>query len=86
MNEERAVEWLQKAADQGDFWALGVLGDCYLHGKGVRQDQRRAKELYQTAAQGGDAHAKKALQELESAPPPASEKKSGGFFKRLFGK
>ena len=86
MDETKAADLLQKAADLEDAWAMGVLGDCYLQGKGVRKDRARAVELYREAARRGDAHASKALKELEGRTAPDKEKKSGGLFQRLFGK
>ncbi|KAJ3297925.1 hypothetical protein HK104_011385 [Borealophlyctis nickersoniae] len=52
-NEAKAVEWYQKAADQGNQIGQFNLGHCYEHGIGVAKDERRAVEWYEKAAKQG---------------------------------
>ena len=53
----KAVEWFQKAADQGLAKAQYNLGDMYFYGQGVKQDYIKAVEWWQKAAEQGDAKA-----------------------------
>jgi membrane-associated protease RseP (regulator of RpoE activity) len=46
----KAVEWFQKAADQGFAPAQFFLGRMYAYGRGVAKDERKAAELLQKAA------------------------------------
>ncbi len=57
----KAVEWFQKAADQGNADAQDWLGVCYYNGRGVQQDYKQAVEWYQKAANQGDAAAQNRL-------------------------
>ena len=41
---ETAVEWYEKAAEQGDMSAQEKLIQCYRNGKGVEKDERKAVE------------------------------------------
>ena len=45
-----AVEWYQKAAEQGYARAQFSLGVCYAYGEGVDEDHAVAVEWYQKAA------------------------------------
>jgi TPR repeat protein len=45
----KAVEWFQKAADQGLVGSLTTLAMMYEEGKGVEQDIDKANELYRAA-------------------------------------
>ena len=42
----KAVEWYQKASEQGLAGAQFSLGNMYYFGQGVRQDYTKAKEYY----------------------------------------
>ena len=53
----KAVEWFQKAAEQGHAIAQCYLGVCYERGRGVQQDYTKAVEWFQKAAEQGDAAA-----------------------------
>ena len=53
----KAVEWYQKAAEQGVAQAQSNLGNRYYNGEGVKQDYHKAVEWYQKAAIQGDATA-----------------------------
>ena len=50
---EKAMEWYQKAAAQGNANAQNNIGYMYLHGFGVKQDYAQAMEWYQKAAAQG---------------------------------
>jgi TPR repeat protein len=39
------VSWFQRAYDAGDAEAGTILGDCYLHGDGVAQDQQKGIDI-----------------------------------------
>jgi TPR repeat protein len=53
----KAREWWEKAADKGDWDAMGNLGRLYANGWGVAQDYAKARELYEKAAEKGVADA-----------------------------
>ncbi|MEI9902761.1 MAG: tetratricopeptide repeat protein [Asticcacaulis sp.] len=52
-NRARGVQFIQKAADQGDAEAQYDLGVMYLKGYGVLQDRAMAVQLIQKAADQG---------------------------------
>ncbi|MFA7340472.1 MAG: caspase family protein [Candidatus Obscuribacterales bacterium] len=56
-NDTKALEWCQKASDQGEAVAQYNLGIMYLDGKGVPQNDTKAVEWYQKAADQGLAEA-----------------------------
>jgi TPR repeat protein len=76
-NDDEAVRWYRKSAEQclpnGQF----RLGACYQLGKGVAQDYLEAARLFSLAARRGHADAAEALQMLrdmgvgEAPEPPA---------------
>lgn len=45
--QDKAIEWLEDMVDKGDPFSLLGLGDCYLHGKIVRQNTRMAIVLFE---------------------------------------
>ncbi len=47
------AEYLMKASDEGHADARAILGDCYFYGLGVEQDQKKAVELFISAAEMG---------------------------------
>ena len=53
----KAVEWYQRAAEQGYAAAQYHLGVMYDNGQGVKQDYIKAVEWYQKAAEQGHAEA-----------------------------
>ena len=57
----RAVFWYQKAADAGHAAAMVALGDSYLSGKGIAQDNEQALHWYQEAAKLGNKEIQSAL-------------------------
>ena len=48
-----AVKWYKKAIEQNNPWAYRNLGICYLEGNGVKQDLKKAKELFSKASELG---------------------------------
>jgi len=50
-DEAQAIEWLQKAAEHGDYYGAELLADIYRRGEGVPADRSKA-ETWQTKAQG----------------------------------
>ena len=53
---EEAVEWYRKGISNGNDWAMCNLGNMYRNGKGVPQNNQKAKEWYKKAYdQDGDA-------------------------------
>jgi TPR repeat protein len=52
-NDEEAVEWFQKSADQGCAKGQNNLGAMYYRGSGVAQDYGKARLWYQKAAEQG---------------------------------
>lgn len=59
----KAVEWFQKAADQGHIGGQYMLGVCYYHGYGVGQNYATAAEWLRKAAEQGYAWAQHDLGE-----------------------
>jgi len=57
----KAMDWLRKAADQGDPQAQYNLGEIYEHGQGVPQDFSQALEWLQKAAEHGAIPAQERL-------------------------
>ncbi|WP_140183110.1 tetratricopeptide repeat protein [Providencia stuartii] len=57
LNLPLAIEWLTKAATQGDAEAQFYLGWLYAHGKGIPQDDELAFIWMGQAAQQNDAQA-----------------------------
>ena len=62
-DEETAVYWYRKAAEQGDPTGQSRLAHMYRFGKGVEQDISQAFYWYNLAAAQGDPVALKFLQE-----------------------
>ena len=60
-NDNEALKWYQKAADQGHAEAQEHLGNMYAHGRGVSKDDRKAEEWFQKAA----SQRKRATEEQE---------------------
>jgi len=60
-DEKKAVEWFQKAAEQGMPKAQFRLGMMYAQGRGVPQDRAKADEWYKKAADQGNIDARKVL-------------------------
>lgn len=60
-DEEQAVVWYRRAADQGHGKAQFALGQAYEEGRGVRQDRETALQWYRRAAEQGIPEAKEKL-------------------------
>jgi localization factor PodJL len=56
-NTELAVQWLERAANQGLAPAQYRLGSLYEKGQGVKKDLEKARTLYLAAADKGNAKA-----------------------------
>jgi TPR repeat protein len=54
---KEAVERLRGWATKGKAWAMATLADRYREGVGVKQSDKKAIELYEMEAKGGDASA-----------------------------
>lgn len=54
---KKAVNWLRKAAEQGNAAAQNNLGCCYKSGQGVEQNYIEAVQWYMKAVEQGDAFA-----------------------------
>ena len=55
MNDEEAVKWYRKTADQGNASAQTNLGATYWTGTGVGQDKSQAVDWYRKAARQKNA-------------------------------
>ena len=55
--QSEAINWLQRAADQGEASAQYRLAQLYATGRGVERDDTRAAQLYALAANGGNRNA-----------------------------
>ncbi len=60
-DDQQAVAWFRKAAEQGQADAQHNLGVMYEKGRGVPQDDREAVAWYRKAAEQGYAGAQKKL-------------------------
>ena len=60
-NEENAVVWYRKSAEQGYAMAQCDLGYCYYCGEGVKKDFGKAAEWYRKSAEQGNATAQRNL-------------------------
>ena len=60
-----AMEYYNKAAEQGNQDALFYLGCCFAKGRGVKQSYQKAIEYYQKAAQNGNSEAKTKLKKIQ---------------------
>lgn len=56
-DDNQAIFWCQKAAEQGLVEAQFVLGECYQYGEGVPQNHTEAVKWYKLAAKKGYAPA-----------------------------
>jgi TPR repeat protein len=61
-----AKEKERLAAEQREKERLYHLGESYEYGQGVAQDDGKAREWYQKAAEAGNEDAKRALSRLSS--------------------
>lgn len=63
-DDNKAIEWFQRAADQGHPLALRALGSAYWGGRGVEQNYSRAYFWYELALAMGDQESKSKLEGL----------------------
>lgn len=63
-DDEEAVEWYQKAANQGNAAGEYSLGRKYLEGKGLKQDEEKARSLILQAANKNYAPAMKTVMDF----------------------
>ena len=63
-DQAKAVEWLRKAAGQGEYRAMLWLGTAYEHGNGVAKDDWRAFDLWRRSHELGWDPATKKLHSL----------------------
>ena len=60
-----AIEWYQRAVDQGEAMAMFNLGNLYRKGIGVSQNEAKARTLFSQAAARGNKLARQALKRME---------------------
>lgn len=53
--QKLAVDWLIVAANEGDAWAIRLLGVCFSNGDGIEQDDEEAASCWRIAASLGDS-------------------------------
>ena len=58
-DEEQGAKMLLQAAKENYDWAQFELGNCYLAGRGVPEDDIQAMVWYQKAADNGNEQAQK---------------------------
>jgi enhanced entry protein EnhC len=73
-NQEEALKWYQKAAQEGQIDAWYRLGMMYEAGLGGGMDIVKAKTAYQKAAEAGDHRAQNALNRLENPSEGQAQK------------
>ena len=54
-NRKKAAKLFKRAAELGDAESMSRLGDAYMDGDGVKQDQGKAAQLYRMATDRGSA-------------------------------
>lgn len=59
----KAVQWYQRAAEQGDIESQIKMGDCCFLGYGIKMDQEKGIEWYEKAANKGDARAQEKVRD-----------------------
>lgn len=84
-NAPEAVQWLQKASQQGVIASTTRLAELLLDGRLVAKDNSAARRLLEAAKAKGDAHAIELLRKLDasatpmrSVPPPRGIPGQGG--------
>ena len=65
MNHKKAIEWYEKAAEQGDAEAQYNLGNMYYHGHGVDVNHKKAVEWFKKAAEQGHRRAQIVLRTIQ---------------------
>ncbi len=64
-NDDKAIYWLKKAAEQGDADSQWLLGTCYEKGRGVSRNFYEAAKWYKKAADQGHRFAKDDYREMK---------------------
>ena len=83
-DNEQAVKWFRKAAEQGLFASQSCLGMLYENGHGVPQDYVQAAIWYRKAAKQGDSLAQWSLSSLyESGKGVTQDYKEAYFWLNL---
>ena len=72
-DKKRGLEWLYKAANGCEPWAVFYIGNCYRRGDGVEKNLNEAIRWYKKAAEYGDEDAPNVLKELGIDVPDSSE-------------
>jgi len=54
---EQAIKWLKMAAEQNDADAQWLLGGCYCHEYGIKEDHEQAEQLFIKSAEKGNVSA-----------------------------
>jgi TPR repeat protein len=60
-DNQKAREWYEKAAEQGNADAQCSLGQMYYEGIVVKRDYQKAREWWEKAAEQGDSKAQQRL-------------------------
>ncbi|GAB6976556.1 hypothetical protein JCM15124A_14630 [Prevotella falsenii] len=63
-DKKKGLEWLFKAANGCEPWAMFYIGNCYKRGDGVEKNIDEAIRWYKKAAEYGDEDAPQVLKEL----------------------
>ena len=64
-DNEEAVKWYRRAAEQGDVEAQTKFGDCYFYGHGLPKDEADGLKWYRKAGDQGYASAQYCLAECD---------------------
>lgn len=77
-DNEKAIEWFQKAADLGNIEAQMIIAEMYYRGQGVPQSYEKSVEWFQKAADLGNGEAYLALSKSYSTGEgvPQNDKKA----------
>jgi TPR repeat protein len=63
-DDEQAIYWFRKAAEQGEFYGQWELGRRYRFGDGVEQSDEQAVCWFRNAAEQGNVDSQQALKIL----------------------
>jgi sel1 repeat protein len=72
-DKKKGLEWLFKAANGCEPWAMFYIGNCYKRGDGVEKNIDEAIRWYKKAAEYGDEDAPLLLKELGAEMPENTE-------------
>lgn len=79
LNEAKATQLLEQAADLGCAEAMNALAYCYSEGKGVAKDMDKAIKLYEQSAEKGNAYSMYSLSFLYSNGDGVAKDKKKAF-------